>query len=711
MDERVKDVQVWLNQTYGKVSGFKKAPENGLTGWPTIYSLREGLQHELGITALAEGFGDSTKKALSAKIGDLKRGYHGNITKLVKGAFWCKGISPNNFTDSFDSDLTTAIKSLQGDAGITANGQLTVNLMAALFDMSAFVLIPGQGKSKVRQMQQYLNGKYGDELGILPCDGIYQRATNTALIFALQKAIGVAGANGNYGPGTVAATPTVSEGASGEVVRVIQYGLLVNGFYDGDCDGKYDADVASAVIAFRKFMNLPPFTGKSDLSVIKGLLTSNGNTDRDSIALDTSAQLTDKDIANFKRYGFSVVGRYLTGSVGTGASKRSKYLTSDELERITDAGLRVFPIYEDGGYEIEYFSRNRGYQDGITAAKKAAELGFPSKTTIYFAVDVDIQDGDIEGTVVPYMRGIIDALKLSPYEPGIYGTRNVCLHGEEVGMKYSFVADMSYGWSGNLGFRMPTNWAFDQFTEYPIGSTDIDQVAASGKDAGVNKFVPQLYGTISYREVAADVLKGLGKSVSVEFNKKLELVNIPSLKISVELVNSLSVADETPAITISNGKLDSISFASWLQTSGHIKGNGVDTLVNEANKVISSAGITEGNVAMEVSINNSGESELKFTCHILKAEGKQLDNELSVVITFTSRPTDLFNGTKIPNVDVPKLVTQSQTNTNAWAILTGILVVTAVSAFVGLSISTGGTAAGLLYLAQKLFSSGALAVE
>ena len=38
MDERVKDVQVWLNQTYGKVSGFKKAPENGLTGWPTIYS-------------------------------------------------------------------------------------------------------------------------------------------------------------------------------------------------------------------------------------------------------------------------------------------------------------------------------------------------------------------------------------------------------------------------------------------------------------------------------------------------------------------------------------------------------------------------------------------------------------------------------------------------------------------------------------------------
>ncbi|MDA3801612.1 DUF1906 domain-containing protein [Lactobacillus delbrueckii] len=317
-------------------------------------------------------------------------------------------------------------------------------------------------------------------------------------------------------------------------------------------------------------------------------------------------------------------------------------------------------------------------------------------------MDVDIQDGDIEGTVVPYMRGIIDALKLSPYEPGIYGTRNVCLHGEEVGMKYSFVADMSYGWSGNLGFRMPTNWAFDQFTEYPIGSTDIDQVAASGKDAGVNKFVPQLYGTISYREVAADVLKGLGKSVSVEFNKKLELVNIPSLKISVELVNSLSVADESPAITISNGKLDSISFANWLQTSGHIKGNGVDAVVNEANRVISSASITNSNVAIEASINNSGESELKFTCHILKAEGKQLDNELSVVITFTSRPTDLFNGTKIPNVDVPKLVTQSQTNTNAFGAMRGFSTVVAI---VGLSIfiASDGTATAVVTAIRQLF--------
>ena len=110
-------------------------------------------------------------------------------------------------------------------------------------------------------MQQALNRKFSGELQeLMPCDGIYQRATNTALIYALQRAIGMssAQANGNYGPGTIAATPTVNQGANSDVVQVIQYGLYVNGFYTGAFDGYFSSDVATAVVAFRKFMNLPP---------------------------------------------------------------------------------------------------------------------------------------------------------------------------------------------------------------------------------------------------------------------------------------------------------------------------------------------------------------------------------------------------------------------------------------------------------------------
>lgn len=57
MDEMVLGTQKWLNKTYGNVSGFNKVPENGKTGWPTIYGLRRALQKEMGIQELSDNFG------------------------------------------------------------------------------------------------------------------------------------------------------------------------------------------------------------------------------------------------------------------------------------------------------------------------------------------------------------------------------------------------------------------------------------------------------------------------------------------------------------------------------------------------------------------------------------------------------------------------------------------------------------------------------
>lgn len=106
--------------------------------------------------------------------------------------------------------------------------------------MSAFVLVPG-GDAKIRSMQQQLNHDYQAYTGILPCDGIYQRDTNTALIYALQSVEGMdtGTANGYYGPGTINKTPTVNSGATGAIVKIIQYGLYVNGFYSGAFNGQF----------------------------------------------------------------------------------------------------------------------------------------------------------------------------------------------------------------------------------------------------------------------------------------------------------------------------------------------------------------------------------------------------------------------------------------------------------------------------------------
>ena len=72
------------------------------------------------------------------------------------------------------------------------------------------------------------------------------------------------------------------------------------------------------MVAFRKFMNLPPFNSTADLTVIKGLLTSNGNTNRDSNTFDTATQLSAAQAKQLKQFDFSIVARYLTGSVGAG---------------------------------------------------------------------------------------------------------------------------------------------------------------------------------------------------------------------------------------------------------------------------------------------------------------------------------------------------------------------------------------------------------
>lgn len=370
------------------------------------------------------------------------------MAQLIQGAFWCKGINPGSeLNQDFSVETVQAFKLLQQDA------------------------------------------EYSAYLGIMPCDGIYQRDTNIGLIYALQRAVGISAdvANGNFGDATNAALKGVqlSVGSTGLLVKIVKYGLYLNSMYGGDFSESFGSDVATSIIRFRKFMKYPNETsGTADYTVIKGLVTSNGGTGRDSIALDTATQLTAEDVKHFRDYGFSIVGRYLTGTVGT--DYKPKNLTSTEIKTILDGGMKFFPIYEDGGYVESYFTASQGQKDAQTAIKTALDLELPAGTVIYFAVDVDFQDGDIDGTVIPYIKAIQNILSQSIYKTGIYGTRNVCLHAERVGIGFSFVANMSYGWSGNLGFKMPDNWAFDQFVEYPIYGIDIDQTASSGLDKGIS---------------------------------------------------------------------------------------------------------------------------------------------------------------------------------------------------------------------------------
>lgn len=167
--------------------------------------------------------------------------------------------------------------------------------------------------------------------------------------------------------------------------------------------------------------------GIADITTFKGLLISSGDTNRTAIGADTSTQLTPAQVKTLVDNGVKYVGRYLTGSVGSGSDERNKYLTSEEIDIILGSGLSIFPIYQDNYPEVKYFNKEQGTSDAIAAAKAAIKLGVPYGTIIYFAVDVDVEDGDIAGTVIPYFEGVFGTLTGYGSRVGVYGTRNVCM--------------------------------------------------------------------------------------------------------------------------------------------------------------------------------------------------------------------------------------------------------------------------------------------
>lgn len=647
-DEMVLETQQWLNINYGSVSGYEKVKEDGQTGWPTVYALIRALQHELKITELSDNFGDETASRFDSQIvPKLEIGYKSNVVRLIQYAFWCKGINPVESGGEFTEYTKKAITKLQSDAGFpNGDGKFTSKWARALFDMSAFILVDS-GDKTVREMQQWLNVNYNDYFGILPCDGIYQRATNTALIYALQSVEGLAPnvANGNYGDKTTQLTPTLQVGDSGASVEILQYGLYVNGFYkSGPFDGNFTDEVSAEVSKFASFMNYDASdltTGVANLTIIKGLLTSNGNTNRSSNMLDTSTQLTDQDVLNLKKYGFEIVGRYLTGSVGTGADKRDKNLTTAEIKKIVSGGLSIFPIYEDGGYEEKYFNRYQGYIDAYTASIAARNLGFPEGATIYFAVDVDLQEGDIEATAGQYMTGIINGLSETEFNPGIYGTRNVCLHGEKLGMKHSFVSDMSYGWSGNLGYKMPENWAFDQFLEYPIGGTPIDQGASSGNDKGHNKFETRTDSTISAQDALDIVASSKYFQGKVTLDKSVVLIDEPYYKLTISAAAKFKKEGTGPSLNIKNGKIvsdDKKSLKDDLSSVFHLPSVGADLVVDKLGESILSSEFTAGNMTYKLSSSSDSIIKISVTFNIQKAKQKTLSEALSMTMEIEINP-------------------------------------------------------------------------
>lgn len=502
MDIMVLEVQKWINTKYPQLSVI----EDGLTGSSTFTALIKALQIEIGVTADGDfGYSTLTNCPTLRETDTPSSASPSNLIYILQGSCWCKGYNPGGFTGVFGEGTTAAVKSFQSDAGIDEDGVVTPYILQGLMNTDGYAF-SDTGDLNLRykhEVQLGLNKFYGSKIGLIAPNGLWERKSHTNLIKACQTEWN-SSVDGMWGTGTMNMAPTISQYTSGYTnsKRLLQWALAVNGFYSGNFLGNFDTSTYLAVFGFQELMELDA-DGIAGKNTWASLLSSCGNTSRTVTAFDTSTRLTAVTAGNLVNLGFTDVGRYLTNVEGSSFDKK---LTADELQIIENAGLKVFPIFQTYGGEASYFTRYQGQKDAASAKEAAQNFGFPSNTTIYFAVDYDALMTDITSNIIPYFRGINEEIGAS-YRVGVYGPRAVCNSLSTYGLAIrSFVGDMSSGFTGNIGVMMPANWAYDQILETTLSGIGVDKCSASSRKTAISPSEFITYNTQNEPEVAAAFL-------------------------------------------------------------------------------------------------------------------------------------------------------------------------------------------------------------
>jgi peptidoglycan hydrolase-like protein with peptidoglycan-binding domain len=521
VDIKVLKAQQWVNATYRGVAGYVRCPENGRTGLSTMHSLIMGLQHELGISPVAPRFEPSTMEKFQA-LGEIgfKSEHNPKIVEILEHGLFCKGycgVEPSSY-GCYTEVTIEAVKKLRSNMGIPqGDGTINVQIAKCILNMDAYVVVAG-GTDRIREIQRWLNGRYWQRsaYSICPADGIYSRSVQKALIIAMQYELGLE-PTGNFDADTRAELQSHSfaKGSTGIFVQLFSAACVFNepiGTYRTNQRDIFDDGLTEYVRAFQRFSQLPE-NGTCDYQTWSQLLVSTGDPDRPAAGSDTRFEITASRAEWLVNNGYRIVGRYLYNPPG---SKLDKDIKPGELQNMFVAGLRVFPIYQDNARRLCDFSYSTGYQHALNAHTRAVGYGFNKGTVIYFAVDYDATQNEIGSAIVPYFQGVVAGLtnRGKRYLHGVYGSRNVCKNvTEQTFARYSFVSGMSSGFSGNLGFTLPSNWSFNQIKEFKVTNggnsfyldRDVWRTDSDPGTASVNDPVSPADAFIAYIQTLYDI--------------------------------------------------------------------------------------------------------------------------------------------------------------------------------------------------------------
>lgn len=187
-----------------------------------------------------------------------------------------------------------------------------------------------------------------------------------------------------------------------------------------------------------------------------------------AIGCDTATLVTSARLNSILAKNYTFIGRYIeqVESVHNG-------LTATEAERISNAGLDIVSLYEPKGMDgANHYTSAQALKDVVEALKLARDLNQPGGSVIYFCVDFDATESDVQNNIIPYFNTIYNAFvdregNPEEYKLGIYGSGYVCSTVSQNRPTVYTMLAAATAWKGSSSY---TAWNIKQSVQIGIGT-------------------------------------------------------------------------------------------------------------------------------------------------------------------------------------------------------------------------------------------------
>lgn len=155
--------------------------------------------------------------------------------------------------------------------------------------------------------------------------------------------------------------------------------------------------------------------------------------------------------------GVKYVARYYKSSTSPFPS-----MSREEVATLATNGIRVIAVQEGRSTTPAYFSDASGTQIAKETFESARRAGQPGGTPIFFAVDYDASNGEIDSNIKPFFESIKRANKeldqAQQYRIGVYGSGAVIQRLRDADLVELVWLAAPVGWAGSQKARSDQKW-------------------------------------------------------------------------------------------------------------------------------------------------------------------------------------------------------------------------------------------------------------